>query len=281
MNFPGGYVLVGTPKTPTPAYQKVLFYVDAATSRCAACSSSTGRATATASTSEPEGQRDRRAEAVQVRPAAGHVGRPSAEPSTAASAPVAAAHVSARRGRRRPLECCTCGMSDAFACAACAARRGPVPSVPCAKCAVRRREAMRAPALPCATGLERSWRSPLWVCASCGGPRVPADVMEMARRSRQYAALDRRAIALASRRGSARVASTMAHPRDAWGSRSGRVCQRYVERGLAAAELLIGAPHRARRRRLRSSRARTHATASRASGVDGDVRRLVASQRAA
>ena len=29
MNFPGGYVLVGVPKTPTPAYQKVLFYVDA------------------------------------------------------------------------------------------------------------------------------------------------------------------------------------------------------------------------------------------------------------
>jgi outer membrane lipoprotein carrier protein len=31
MNFPGGQVLVGTPKTPTPAYTKVLFYVDAAT----------------------------------------------------------------------------------------------------------------------------------------------------------------------------------------------------------------------------------------------------------
>jgi outer membrane lipoprotein carrier protein len=31
MNFPGGYVLVGTPKQPTPAYQKVLLYVDAAT----------------------------------------------------------------------------------------------------------------------------------------------------------------------------------------------------------------------------------------------------------
>jgi outer membrane lipoprotein carrier protein len=31
MNFPGGLVLVGTPKTPTPAYQKVLFYVDAGT----------------------------------------------------------------------------------------------------------------------------------------------------------------------------------------------------------------------------------------------------------
>jgi outer membrane lipoprotein carrier protein len=29
MNFPGGLVLVGTPKTPTPAYTKVLFYVDA------------------------------------------------------------------------------------------------------------------------------------------------------------------------------------------------------------------------------------------------------------
>jgi outer membrane lipoprotein carrier protein len=28
MGFPGGYVLVGTPKTPTAAYQKVLFYVD-------------------------------------------------------------------------------------------------------------------------------------------------------------------------------------------------------------------------------------------------------------
>ena len=31
MNFPGGYVLVGTPKQPTAAYQKVLLYVDAAT----------------------------------------------------------------------------------------------------------------------------------------------------------------------------------------------------------------------------------------------------------
>jgi len=31
MNFPGGHVLVGTPKQPTPAYQKVLLYVDAAT----------------------------------------------------------------------------------------------------------------------------------------------------------------------------------------------------------------------------------------------------------
>jgi outer membrane lipoprotein carrier protein len=33
MKFPGGYVLVGTPKQPTPAYSKVLFYVDAATSQ--------------------------------------------------------------------------------------------------------------------------------------------------------------------------------------------------------------------------------------------------------
>jgi len=33
MNFPGGYVLVGTPKQPTPAYSKVLFYVDTATSQ--------------------------------------------------------------------------------------------------------------------------------------------------------------------------------------------------------------------------------------------------------
>lgn len=33
MKFPGGMVLVGTPKTPTPAYSKVLFYVDAATSQ--------------------------------------------------------------------------------------------------------------------------------------------------------------------------------------------------------------------------------------------------------
>jgi len=28
LGFPGGYVLVGTPKTPTAAYSKVLFYVD-------------------------------------------------------------------------------------------------------------------------------------------------------------------------------------------------------------------------------------------------------------
>jgi outer membrane lipoprotein carrier protein len=33
LKFPGGYVLVGTPKQPTPAYAKVLFYVDAATSQ--------------------------------------------------------------------------------------------------------------------------------------------------------------------------------------------------------------------------------------------------------
>lgn len=33
MNFPGGLVLFGTPKVPTPAYQKVLFYVDAQTSQ--------------------------------------------------------------------------------------------------------------------------------------------------------------------------------------------------------------------------------------------------------
>jgi outer membrane lipoprotein carrier protein len=31
LNFPGGFVLVGTPKQPTAAYQKVLFYVDAGT----------------------------------------------------------------------------------------------------------------------------------------------------------------------------------------------------------------------------------------------------------
>jgi outer membrane lipoprotein carrier protein len=33
MNFPGGYVLVGTPKQPTAAYSKVLFYVDSGTSQ--------------------------------------------------------------------------------------------------------------------------------------------------------------------------------------------------------------------------------------------------------
>jgi outer membrane lipoprotein carrier protein len=33
MKFPGGYVLVGTPKQPTAAYTKVLFYVDASTSQ--------------------------------------------------------------------------------------------------------------------------------------------------------------------------------------------------------------------------------------------------------
>jgi outer membrane lipoprotein carrier protein len=31
MNFPGGYVLVGTPKQATPAYSKVLFFVDTGT----------------------------------------------------------------------------------------------------------------------------------------------------------------------------------------------------------------------------------------------------------
>lgn len=33
MQFPGGLVLVGSPKQPTPAYKKVLFYVDKATSQ--------------------------------------------------------------------------------------------------------------------------------------------------------------------------------------------------------------------------------------------------------
>lgn len=33
MKFPGGYVLVGTPKQSTPSYAKVLFYVDTATSQ--------------------------------------------------------------------------------------------------------------------------------------------------------------------------------------------------------------------------------------------------------
>ncbi len=33
MNFAGGQVLVGSPKTASPAYQKVLFYVDTATSQ--------------------------------------------------------------------------------------------------------------------------------------------------------------------------------------------------------------------------------------------------------
>jgi outer membrane lipoprotein carrier protein len=33
MKFPGGYVLVGTPRQPTAAYSKVLFYVDSATSQ--------------------------------------------------------------------------------------------------------------------------------------------------------------------------------------------------------------------------------------------------------
>jgi outer membrane lipoprotein carrier protein len=31
--FPGGWILIGTPKTATPSYQKVLFYVDKATSQ--------------------------------------------------------------------------------------------------------------------------------------------------------------------------------------------------------------------------------------------------------
>ena len=33
MQYPGGYVLIGTPKVATPAYTKVLFYVDAGTSQ--------------------------------------------------------------------------------------------------------------------------------------------------------------------------------------------------------------------------------------------------------
>src|SRR5690606_27536397 len=31
LQFPGGHVLLGTPKDPTPAYQKILFYIDAST----------------------------------------------------------------------------------------------------------------------------------------------------------------------------------------------------------------------------------------------------------
>lgn len=31
--FPGGYVLLGTPKSPTPSYQKILFYIDANTAQ--------------------------------------------------------------------------------------------------------------------------------------------------------------------------------------------------------------------------------------------------------
>jgi outer membrane lipoprotein carrier protein len=33
MKFPGGMVLAGTPKTPTAAYSKVLFYVDTSTAQ--------------------------------------------------------------------------------------------------------------------------------------------------------------------------------------------------------------------------------------------------------
>jgi outer membrane lipoprotein carrier protein len=33
MKFPGGFILIGTPKQATPAYAKVLFYVDTATSQ--------------------------------------------------------------------------------------------------------------------------------------------------------------------------------------------------------------------------------------------------------
>jgi outer membrane lipoprotein carrier protein len=33
LNFPGGFVLIGTPKAATPSYQKVLFFVDKATSQ--------------------------------------------------------------------------------------------------------------------------------------------------------------------------------------------------------------------------------------------------------
>src|SRR5262249_6155368 len=33
MKFPGGQVLIGTPKEPTPAYNKVLFYVDTQTAQ--------------------------------------------------------------------------------------------------------------------------------------------------------------------------------------------------------------------------------------------------------
>lgn len=31
LKFPGGHVLLGTPKSPTPAYQQILFYIDAKT----------------------------------------------------------------------------------------------------------------------------------------------------------------------------------------------------------------------------------------------------------
>ncbi len=51
MKFEGGYVIEGTPKDATPAYQKLLLYIDAQTNQVRRASSSTRRATVTGSTS--------------------------------------------------------------------------------------------------------------------------------------------------------------------------------------------------------------------------------------
>ena len=78
MNFAGGHVLVGTPKTDIARLPEgPLLRRRRRPPRCAACSSSTRRATATASTSTTRRSTCPIPPTLQVRPAAGHAGRPS------------------------------------------------------------------------------------------------------------------------------------------------------------------------------------------------------------
>ena len=78
MNFPGGHVLVGTPKTPTPAYPKVLFYVDGAdVAGAARAHRRRPGQPQSLRLRQPEGQRDDPPGPLQVRPAAGHASHPA------------------------------------------------------------------------------------------------------------------------------------------------------------------------------------------------------------
>ena len=78
MNFPGGSVLVGNPKTPTPAYQKVLFYVDNATSQVRRVMILDGQGNRNRfDFLDPKVNQPVKPGAVPLRPAAGHDDRSS------------------------------------------------------------------------------------------------------------------------------------------------------------------------------------------------------------
>ncbi len=71
MNFQGGFVLIGTPKTVTPAYTKVLFYVDSGTSQVLRVLIWTGSRIAIDSIFERADQSDDRSGEVHVQSARG------------------------------------------------------------------------------------------------------------------------------------------------------------------------------------------------------------------